>query len=200
MATSKTHTKFLKRQIENFMIRSESENFFLPRSCLDQIFTIEAIQEAVKELRCPVTDKFGLPQDIFNHGIRLFAILVKNGEEEMIIEFRKHDSLDLEAPMDETRANQVAGKIGQLFAQRYQWEFLPYEFKQNMRDSRRVIGYDAMVLPFVGKPQRSASGAFGEVSVIKIHPSQQEFIKNKVRARIIPQRRNVGNYTQCRFR
>lgn len=180
MMAGKRTIKSLKRRIEGCMEKSESGRYFLPKLHLSHIFTLDEIEEAVDELSCPIEEKIGLAQEIYHQGARVFAILIKNGEEDLITQFRKHCMLKIESPLDVTLAGQVAGDFGSAFAQEYQWQFLPYEFGRNMRDHCRTITYDKMILPFVGDTEVIASGGFGDITRVKIHPSQHEFTLDKV--------------------
>jgi hypothetical protein len=180
MAVGKATTKFLKRLIESHMVCSESGRYFLPKSYLSLIFNLEEIEKAVDEVGCPIDEKIGLAQEIYNHGARIFATLIKNGEEDLITEFRKHEVLNTDSPLDENLAKRIAGEFGVSFGREYQWQFLPYNFRQNMRDSCKNISHNGMIHPFVGEPEVVASGGFGEITKVKIFPSQQEFVPNKV--------------------
>lgn len=76
------------------MIESESRHSFFPELCLSIVLTLDNIEKAVDELDCPVVEKVGLAQAIHKGGIRVFAILIKKGEEDLITNFRKHEVLD----------------------------------------------------------------------------------------------------------
>ena len=180
MEPQKTTIKLLKRQIENHMVRSESCRYFLPRMYLSLIFTRNEINNAVSELGCPIDEKIGLAQEIYKCGIRIFATLIKNGEEDLITEFRKHDMLSIDSPLEETSAKRIMGEFGSSFAREYQWQFLPYNFRHNMRDYLRDISRSETILPFIGEPEVIASGGFGDITNVKIFSSQQEFMPDKV--------------------
>ena len=179
MAAEKASINFLKRQIESYMVRSESGRYFLPRQYIGLIFTLDKIEKAVGELDCPIDEKIGLSREIYERGARVFATLIKNGEENLITRFRKYEVLGHESPLDEVLARRIMGDFGVAFAREYQWQFLPYIFRRNMRDYHRDI-HEAMILPFIGEPDVIASGAFGDVSQMEISPFQQEFVPNSV--------------------
>ncbi|KAI4169214.1 MAG: hypothetical protein LQ343_005876 [Gyalolechia ehrenbergii] len=109
----------------------------------------------------------------------MFAILIKNGEEDLITEFRKHEVLDAQLPLSQAKAEQIAGDFGIAFAQDYQRQFLPYKFPRDMRAYYRDINHNERILPFVGKPEHVASGGFGDISRVMIFNSQQEFVQDK---------------------
>ena len=180
MVAGKPTIQYLKRQIESRMVRAESGRHFLPRSYLDLIFTIKDIEGAIDELKCPIDEKFGLAQEIHDQGCWIFAALIKNGEEDLITRFRKHEMLVSESPLAEDQAKRIMGEFGVAFAREHQWQFLPYMFRRNMRDCSRDISYDEMILPFIGDSEAIASGGFGDISSVEIFPSQQDFVLDKV--------------------
>lgn len=189
MANRKQTIKLLKRQIESNMVQSESLQYFFPENYLTVIFTLENLIKAIEELDCPVIETIGLAQTICEKGVRVFAILVKNGEEDLITEFRKHEVLDAQLPLDETRAKKIAGEFGIYFARHYQRQFLPYIFSRDMRDNYRTIDASERILPFVGQSDIVASGGFGDISRVEIFHSQQKFSIDKVKSR-----RSVSQY------
>ena len=180
MAARKETIRFLKRQVEGKMVQAESRHSFLPDLYLHIIFTLGDIRKAVDELECPIVEKTGLAQTIYTKGTRVFAILVKHGEEDLITEFRKHEVLDAQLPLGEALAERIAGEFGVSFARDHQRQFLPYHFPRDMRDYHRHINDSERILPFVGEPQVVASGGFGDVSKVTVFNSQQEFQHKKV--------------------
>ena len=183
MAARKETIRFLKRQIEGKMVQSESLHSFFPELFLEVIFNLDDVRKAVDELECPVIEKTGLAHTIHKKGTRVFAILIKNGEEDLITEFRKNEVLDAQLPLSEAVAKQIAGDFGISFARDYQRQFLPYKFSRDMRDYHRRINNSERILPFVGEPAFIAEGGFGDISKVMIFNSQQEFVLNEVRSR-----------------
>ncbi|KAL8678041.1 MAG: hypothetical protein Q9186_005572 [Xanthomendoza sp. 1 TL-2023] len=180
MAAAKgTTIRFLKRQLESKMVKSESGRYFLPEAYLNVIFTLEDIEKAVDELDCPAHHRLGLAKRIYEGGRRIFAILIKNGEENSIVAFREHDVLDARLPLNEALATWVLDQVGPAFAREYQWQFLPYKFLRHMRDYHRDMSDGEWILPFVGDHKVVASGGFGDVSQVNVFPSQQDFTRNK---------------------
>ncbi|KAL2038546.1 hypothetical protein N7G274_008593 [Stereocaulon virgatum] len=175
MTNEKGIIRSLKRQIESKMILSESGRYFLPASYLSLIFTLNEVEKAVAELDCAAHDRLGLAKKIYDEGIRTFAILVKNGEEDSIIAFREHDVLDARLPLDEALATRILNQLGTAFAREYQWQFLPYKFRRHMRDHHVHISDREWILPFIGEYEVVASGGFGDVFKMQVFPSQQEF-------------------------
>lgn len=186
MTAEKETVRLLKRQIEGKMVQSEFRHSFFPDLYLEVIFTPNDVQKAVDELDCPVVDKVGLAQTIIRKGIRMFAILIKNGEEDLIAEFRKHEVLDAQLPLSESQAKQIAGDFGIPFARDYQRQFRPYRFPRDMSEHHRRINDSDTILPFVGEPGSVTSGGFGDISRMSIFPSQQEFVLDKVCLRLLP--------------
>lgn len=98
------------------MVLSESGRYFLPNFYLKVIFTFENIEKAVKELRCATYERIGLTKKIFGEAIRLFAILIKCGEEDSIIAFREHSISDTNLPLRKESVTRVNGHFGSSFA------------------------------------------------------------------------------------
>lgn len=166
------------------MILSESGHYFLPESNLKLIFTPENIEKAVEELDCAVLDRVGLAKKIHEKGTRVFAILIKNGLQDAIILFRNREILDSRLPFSEEIAKELTNDFGIALAREHQWQFLPYKFRRDMRDSCIEISDSGRILPFVGKSEIVADGGFGDVSRVNISPSQQEFSHTEVRSGI----------------
>jgi hypothetical protein len=85
---------FLREQIQDSLVTSISERLFLPTDKLHEIFTLAAIKGAVKELTCGPGDRIKLVDTIHDEGQRLFAMLIYNDYQDLIIQFRKHGTLD----------------------------------------------------------------------------------------------------------
>ena len=184
MAVGKDTIRFLKRQIEGKMVQSESLHFFFPEVYLGIVFGLDDVTKAVDELECPSFEKIGLAQTIYEKGTRMFAILIKNGVEDLIAEFRKHEVLDAQLPLSEARAKQIVGEIGVSLVREYQRQFLPYKFPRNMRDFHRHINDCERILPFVNEPEAVDSGGFGDIFRVTIFGSQQDLILDKVTSRL----------------
>lgn len=174
--------KFLKRQIESQMVLSESGHYFLPESNFNLIFTLENIEKAVHELDCAVLDRIGLAKKIYKEGTRTFAIMIKNGEQDAIVSFRNREILDFRLPFSEELAVELIDSFGNALAREHQWQFLPYKFRRDMRDSFIKISDSGRILSFVGESEFVASGGFGDISQVKIPHSQQEFSHTEVRS------------------
>ena len=139
MAVNKGTILFLKRQIESKMVLSECGRYFLPESYLSIIFDLKDIEKAVSELSCAAHERLGLAKKIYEEGTRVFAILIKNGQEDSIIAFREHDVLDARLPFNEAIATRILNQSGTAFAREQQWQFLPYKFRRHMREYHRHI-------------------------------------------------------------
>ena len=181
MAVEKETIQFLKRQIESKMVLSECGRYFLPDSYLNIVFNFKDIEKAVSELGCAVHDRLGLAKKIHEEGTRVFAILIKIGQEDSIVAFREHDLLDARLPLNEAVVTRISNQFGTAFAREQQWQFLPYKFRRHMRDYHRHISDTEWILPFVGENEVVGSGGFGDVCKVNISPSQQEFVVNEVR-------------------
>jgi hypothetical protein len=180
MTAGKEIIRFLKRQIEGKMMQSENLQFFFPKVYLDIVFTPDDVSKAVNELQCSIFEKIDLAHTILEKGVRMFAILIKNGEEDLIAEFRKHELLDAQLPLSETQAKQVAGDFDISFAREYQRQFLPYKFPGDMRNFHRHINDKKRILPFVDEPKAVDSGGFDDIFRVTIFDSQQKLILDKV--------------------
>jgi hypothetical protein len=179
MASGKETIRFLKRQNETKMVLSESGRYFLPGSYLRVIFTLEDLKKAVDELEVAPYERLGLARKIYDESTKIFAILIKNGEEDWIVQFRNNNMLDARLPLDEDSAERIAPGFGTSFAREYQWQFLPFQFRRDMRDHVRIIE-SKEILPFIGKSKLVASGGFGDIYKMNIFPSQQEFVSSEV--------------------
>lgn len=181
MAVEKGTIQFLKQQIESKMVQSECGRYFLPESYLSIVFSFKDIEKAVSELGCAVHDRLGLAKKIYEEGTRVFAILIKNGQEDSIVAFREHDLLDARLPLSEAVVTRISNQFGTAFAREQQWQFLPYKFRRHMRDYHRHISDSEWILPFVGENEIVGSGGFGDVFKVNISSSQQDFVVNEVR-------------------
>ncbi|OCK76317.1 kinase-like protein [Lepidopterella palustris CBS 459.81] len=165
----------LYSQIEHTRVRSVSGKYFIRPSKVRDIFTPAKIELAVTELICDAYERVGLAKKIQQEGTLVFAILVWMRWADYIVIFRNHDCLDNKLPIPEARAQEIAPEFGLSFAQEYQWQFLPYVFRQDMSDHHCQIDDLGMIFPFVGEPEHIADGGYGEVSKLTILTSLQEF-------------------------
>ena len=171
--------RHLKRQIESNMVQSESGHLFLPGKMLLSIFNIENIEEAVKEIQLAPPDRLGLAHYILDSAIRIFAILIKCGEEHSINVFRLHDIIDSQLPLAKESLVQKLGDFGSQFTSEYQWQFLPFIFRKNMSTRRTYID-SKRILPFLPSHSPMMQGGFGDVSRVQIYSSLQDFIHTTV--------------------
>jgi hypothetical protein len=171
----------LRERIQDSLVTSISERHFLPADKLHEIFTLAAIKSAVEELTCGPADRIKLADTIYNEGQRLFAMLIYNDWQDLIIEFRKHGALDSRLPLSEDDAVAIAGRsIGRRLTQEAQWAFYPYTFPESMWKCHCEVE-KKMILPFIGAEQ-IGTGAFSDVSKMNISPSQQNFVDKGVSA------------------
>ena len=180
MLDNKPTIAYLKQQLENKLILSETGRYFLPTYCLSLIFSPQEITKAINELSCQAYERIGLSEKIHQEGLRVFAILIKNGKEESVVAFRRHGMLDARLPLSEDSARLVLGADGISFAREHQWQFLPYHFAADMRDYPLHIHEDAYILPFLAQPEFVGGGASGDVYKLKIPPSQQSLVPEQV--------------------
>ena len=185
MPSTKDTVRSLKRQIESQMIRSESGRFFLPDFFLSTIFTLDNVNRAVGELECLPYERIGLVGKIHSEALRLFAILIRCGEEDTIITFQEHGVSDSSLPLSEERAIRIAGPFGRSFASDHQWQFLPFRFHKEMSNYPTYID-TRIILPFLEGSQDVAEGGFGDISRVGIFPLLQDFAPNTVRKQTDP--------------
>lgn len=160
---------------------SISQHRFLPADKLDEIFTLPAIKCAVQELTCGPGDRIELVHTIHDNGKRVFAMLVYNGWEHHIIDFRKHGVLDSQLPLSKENAEEITGRaIGHRLALEVQWMFLPYVFPERMWECQLQID-KRVILPFVSTEQ-IGTGAYSDVENICISSCQQNFTDKRVSA------------------
>ncbi|KAK5633500.1 hypothetical protein RRF57_009214 [Xylaria bambusicola] len=170
----------LRGEIQDSLVTTAAEEIFLPSDKLHSILTISAVHGAVTELHCGPEHRINLADTIYHQGRRVFAILVYNGWQDHIIDFRKHGALDSRLPITEDDAVVITNhEVGRRLV-REQWMFLPYTFPRSMWE------YDChverkMIIPLI-KVEQIGSGAFSTVEKIGISPSQQNFVDNGVRA------------------
>jgi hypothetical protein len=171
----------LKVQIQDGLVNSIYEHLFLPTDKLHEIFTLEAIKGAIGELNCGPDDRIKLADTIHNEGKRVFAMLIYNDWQRLIIEFRKHGALDGRLPLSEDEAIKIAGRtIGRQLAHEVQWKFCPYTFPENMWKCCCQLD-NKIILPFISAEQ-IGTGAYSDVEKISISPSQQNFMDKGVSA------------------
>jgi hypothetical protein len=191
---------FLREQIQDSLTASISERLFLPTDKLQEIFTLAAIKGAVKELTCGPEDRIKLADTIHDEGQRLFAMLIYNDCQDLIIEFRKHGALDSRLPLSEGDAVTIAGRpIGRRLAQEVQWVFYPYTFPESMWKCHCEVD-KKMILPFIGVEQ-IGTGAFSYINKMNISPAQQNFVDKGVSASKVtpfdPARMEALTLTRC---
>jgi len=179
---SRTIFEELYSQIERGRVRVVSGKYFIQQSRVREIFTPENIELAVAELICDAHERVGLAKKIQQEGTIVFAILVWMRKADFIVSFRNHECLDSKLPLHEARAQEIAEDFGLSFAREYQWQFLPYVFKEDMCDYHRQIDDVGMIFPFIGQVEHIAEGGFGQISRLTIPASLQEFFPNAVRA------------------
>lgn len=170
----------IRVQIQENLNTSVSGRHFLPIDKFQEIFTLAAIEEAVKELGCEPEDRYNLANTIDQDGKALFAILIDTEKEDLIITFRQHEVLDKQLPLDKEQAQKIAGSVTGPRLVSNQWKFLPYVFPDRMWWCRRHIA-DAMILPYVSCKQIGL-GASGVVEKIGIPGCQQNFVDEAVSA------------------
>lgn len=146
----------------------------------------------MNELDCSIVEKIGLAQTIHKRDIRVFAILIKNEEKNLIIKFRKHQVLDAQLFFGKAKAKQIVDDFGVSFAKDYQRQFLPYKFSRDMRDNYKNINESERILSFVDELKNVARGEFGDIFKVKISHSQQEFVLDKIISRLI-----IFRFRQC---
>ncbi len=179
MALRRINVRLLRTQIQNNMVYSESQRHFLPDISVATIFTLPAIEKAILELDCQPDERIGLAEKIYHKGKKTFAILILMGEEDLVVQFRNWNALDDRLPLNKFDAQKIAGEVGSSLADEYQWKFLPENFPSNMWEHHLEFVKEK-ILPFIDEPEQVATGAFGEISKVKILPSQQALCSEEV--------------------
>ncbi|KAI1418438.1 kinase-like domain-containing protein [Hypoxylon sp. FL1857] len=181
----------LREQIQDSLVTSISEHLFLPTDKLHEILTLSAVQDAVKQLKCGPDDRIKLADTIYREGRRVFAMLIYNYWEDLIVEFRKHGALDRRLPLSEAYAETIVNRdIARRIARDAQWGFCPYTFPVNMSESHYQTE-KKMILPFISTEQ-IGPGAFSDVYKMTISPSQQNFDKATMAQVVRKQLREKG--------
>ncbi|KAI0415692.1 hypothetical protein F5X98DRAFT_388586 [Xylaria grammica] len=165
----------LKEQIQDSLVVSISEHYFIPTDKLHEILTISSIRSAVGELLCGPEHRIKLADTIYREGKRVFAMLIYNDWQDYIIKFREHGTLDSRLPLSEDVAVTIAGRdVGRRLAREIQWVFCPYKFPKRMWEHDCLVD-KKMVIPFTSSEQ-IGSGASSIVEKVGISPSQQNFM------------------------
>lgn len=158
----------LRIQIQNNRIPTIDGHGFVPPASLSTIFTHTALVAAVAELSCDAEDCLGLADAIQQEGLPAFATLVCMSLPDLVVAFRRKRYLN-RLPLEPETAKHLVGDLAPTFL-RLQWEFIPYHFQ---RDQDVEIGHE--ILPFVRDLGPLASGGFGDIRVLELHPSLQNF-------------------------
>ncbi|KAK3374186.1 hypothetical protein B0T24DRAFT_720737 [Lasiosphaeria ovina] len=159
-------------QIQNNRVSTTDDRIsFVPPASLSTIFTPSAIAACVAELSCAAEDRLGLANAIRRGGIPTFAVLVWISKPDLVVLFRRKQCLD-RLPLDDKTAEDAAGEYAPTFLER-QWEFLPYHFQpgQDVEIKPKVI------LPFIRDLGPLTPGSFGNIQLLEIHPSLQDFVQ-----------------------
>jgi len=171
----------LQKQTLEGMTISISQRPFLPTNKLDEIFTRNAIDDAVKELACDPQDRIKLVDTIYNEGKRVFAMLVYDDCQNLITKFRKFGFLDSQLPLSEVDITKIADTVPvRRLARDTQWHFCPYIFPERMWQYHRELNKE-IILPIINAVQ-IGTGAYGDVEKIGLPSCQQNIIATKVHA------------------
>jgi serine/threonine protein kinase len=114
-------------------------------------------------------------EKVLEKGLQLLCCLVWISQEEYITFFLEHDALRLPIKLlDEV--NRIAPGIDDRFYKE-QWEFCPWRFE---KDSVHMSLPDNTILPFLPGTNDLIQGAGGEICIITIPASQQNFLDAQV--------------------
>jgi hypothetical protein len=113
-------------------------------------------------------------QKVLEKGLQLLCGLVWVSQEDYITFFLEHDALRLPIKLL-GEVNRIAPGIDHRFYEA-QWEFCPWRFE---KDSVHMFLPDNTVLPFLSDANLT-SGAGGEISIVTIPASQQNFLDTQV--------------------
>lgn len=173
--------QMLYKRIEHEKVKSITGKYFIQESKVRAIFTPAIVDRAVTELMCGAPERLGLAKKIKEEATIVFAILISMGKEDHIVNFRNHDYLDHRLPISETLANEIVPEFGVSFAREFQWQFLPYVFKQDMSDYHLEVCETSRIFPFIEPVEKVADGGFGEVTKLTIPTALQHFFNSEVR-------------------
>lgn len=168
----------LRKNIGQLRKQSICNRSFVNPHELRALFTKDTIEKSVKECHLRGSDLPGILSKIYEHGITVFAILIWMKEEDAIIKFIEHDTMDAGLPIEEARAKEVVPDFGEHFYN-VQWEFLPRVFEKSMRDKHGKIRKE-VILPFI-REVPLGQGGYSDVFLMSVAPSQQLFFPNQVR-------------------
>lgn len=154
-----------------------NRSFINPQD-LRVLLTKDAIKKAVNECHFEEHDLPGIVSKIHDQGITIFAILVWMKEEDAVLNFIEHDAMDARLPIEEGRAKEIVPDFGEHFSREVQWEFLPRTFEKNMSNNHVRIRKE-VILPFI-EESPLGEGSFGDVFLMSVVPSQQQFFPEQV--------------------
>ncbi|KAJ4355614.1 uncharacterized protein N0V89_003634 [Didymosphaeria variabile] len=169
MPSLRADIKALRCQVDG------DSKYFVPHQDLFQLLTLDAIRSSLSVAKSISPERLqGLSQKIFVSARRVYAILVLGGNEQEIIRFIENDNLqnspiDHRLPISREDLETLVPKISGEFYEK-QWEFCAPIF---IKETEHRILDMFTVLPFV-KQEFIASGGFGIVYRLQLHPSHQD--------------------------
>lgn len=168
----------LRRDIRNLRQQATCSRYFINPQGLRVLLTKDTIKKAIKECHFQGHDLPGIVSKIHEQGIIIFAILLWMKEEDSVLRFIEHDVMDAGLPIEEARAREIVPDFGEHFSKEVQWAFIPQMFERNIGDNHIRIQKE-VILPFV-EEVRLGGGSFGDVFLVSVVPSQQQFFLEQV--------------------
>ena len=162
----------IRAEIDSHLQKSASEHFFIDPKDIHSILTRDVILHAILECSFPIHLHAHLADEIFQRGVKVFAILIHIGKPDSMTKFLERNDLDARLPFSQEQLSDILQGDGKLFL-RSQWDFLPHIFQ---RDHHQHIP-DSHVLPFlIEKTLDELEGGFGAISEVTIASSMQALI------------------------
>lgn len=171
----------IRIKIDSHLQRSSSGRFFIDPRDLRSILTHNIIIDAVSECSIPIHLHAPFATQIFQKGMKVFAILVHIQQPNAVIHFLERDELDARLPFSQELLSDILREDGKIFF-RSQWDFIPHIFR---RGHHQHIP-KSYILPFLAeKPRDELEGGFGAISEITIASSMQALVTDQVRSTLI---------------
>jgi hypothetical protein len=177
--------EWLRQKINELRCENHDDKNFVPKDALDRVMTLEAIQRVLGESEIAKHKHQDIAKHILRGNSRVFAVLIRIGYVDFVVEFIKSDqyqsqsSLDQRLPFSkEYLYTFVPENVAKEFYKE-QWEYAAPIFSKSVlpRDLN-----DKTVLPICVE-DRITQGGFGTVYEITIHSAHHGFggADNKVR-------------------
>lgn len=156
---------------EQSFCRGERRNFY-PTPAVERLLTSQEMSNAVSCIPFVREDQVDLYVSLIKeNSLKIFAILLLNGDQRHILQFLYRREQDGRIPYDENDLRFLPPAVAGQFAER-QWEFDPvllvkHEIHREIKEKE--------VLPFLAEEYLD-SGCFGQVYKVKLYRGHQRLV------------------------